>query len=124
MAKLSLEELRSLRGSESERLKKRSIHGRDTHVVVCMGTCGIQSVAKIVLNAIVDELEAKEPDTVIFTQSGCAGSCKDEPIVEVHTPALGSVAYGHVDAKVAKSIVDEHIIGGKILESHKIDLEV
>ena len=32
MAKLSLEELRSLRGSESERLKKRSIHGRDTHV--------------------------------------------------------------------------------------------
>ena len=76
------------------------------------------------LNAIVDELEAKGLDNVIVTQSGCAGSCKDEPIVDVHTPALGSVAYGHVDAKVAKSIVDEHIIGGKILESHKIDLEV
>lgn len=124
MAKLSLEELRSLRGSESERLKKRSIHGRDTHVVVCMGTCGIQAGAKIVLNAIVDELEAKGLDNVIVTQSGCSGSCKDEPVVEVHTPALGSVAYGHVDAKVAKDIVNEHIIGGKIISDHKIDLEV
>ncbi|MGN0907640.1 MAG: (2Fe-2S) ferredoxin domain-containing protein [Bullifex sp.] len=124
MAKLSLEELRKFREGESSRLRKRSIHGRDTHVVVCMGTCGIEKGAKIVLNSIVDELEAKGLDNVIVTQAGCAGACADEPIVEVHTPSLGSVAYGHVDQKIAKRIVDEHIIGGKVLTEYTIGLEV
>ena len=63
MAKLSLEELRKFRDSESLRLRRRSIHGRNVHVVVCMGTCGIAAGAKIVLNTIVDELEAKGLDT-------------------------------------------------------------
>lgn len=124
MAKLSLEELRKFRDSESLRLRRRSIHGRNVHVVVCMGTCGIAAGAKIVLNTIVDELEAKGLDNVIVTQSGCAGDCADEPIVEVHTPELGSVAYGKVDQKTAKRIVDEHIIGGSIVADHRIELEV
>lgn len=124
MAKLSLEELRKFRDSESLRLRRRSIHGRNVHVVVCMGTCGIAASAKIVLNTIVDELEAKGLDNVIVTQSGCAGDCADEPIVEVHTPELGSVAYGKVDQKTAKRIVDEHIIGGSIVADHRIELEV
>lgn len=124
MAKLSLEELRKFRDSESVRLRRRSIHGRDVHVVVCMGTCGIAAGAKIVLNTIVDELEAKGLDNVIVTQSGCAGDCADEPIVEVHTPTLGSVAYGKVDQRTAKRIVDEHIIGGTIVADHRIELEV
>ncbi|MDY4799301.1 MAG: (2Fe-2S) ferredoxin domain-containing protein [Bullifex sp.] len=124
MAKLSLEELRKFRDSESLRLRRRSIHGRNVHVVVCMGTCGIAAGAKIVLNTIVDELEAKGLDNVIVTQTGCAGDCADEPIVEVHTPELGSVAYGKVDQKTAKRIVDEHIIGGSIVADHRIELEV
>ena len=124
MAKLSLEELRKFRDSESLRLRRRSIHGRNVHVVVCMGTCGIAAGAKIVLNTIVDELEAKGLDNVIVTQAGCAGDCADEPIVEVHTPELGSVAYGKVDQKTAKRIVDEHIIGGSIGADHRIELEV
>ena len=124
MAKLSLEELRKFRDSESVRLRRRSIHGRDVHVVVCMGTCGIAAGAKIVLNTIVDELEAKGLDNVIVTQTGCAGDCADEPIVEVHTPTLGSVAYGKVDQRTAKRIVDEHIIGGTIVADHRIELEV
>ena len=59
MAKLSLEELRTLRRDESERIAKRNIHGKDVHVVVAMGTCGINAGAKLTLNSIVDEIEAK-----------------------------------------------------------------
>ncbi len=124
MAKLSLEELRSLREKEAERLAKRGIHGKDVHVVVCMGTCGIQAGAKVTLNSIVDEVEAHGLGNVIVTQAPCQGHCEEEPIVEVHTPQLGSIAYGKVDAKTAKRIVEEHIIGGKVLEDHKIKLEV
>ena len=124
MAKLSLEELRTLRKDESERIAKRNIHGKDVHVVVAMGTCGINAGAKLTLNSIVDEIEAKGLDNVIVTQAGCQGKCEMEPIVEVYTPALGAVAYGKVDSKLAKQIVDEHIIAGKILSDHQIKLEV
>ena len=48
MAKLSLEELRALRARESVRLEKRDIHGKQVHVVVGMGTCGIQAGAVLV----------------------------------------------------------------------------
>lgn len=124
MAKLSLEELRTLRAKESERIAKRNIHGKNVHVVVCMGTCGIKAGAKVTLNSIVDEVEAKGLENVIVTQAGCQGKCEEEPIVEVYTPSLGSVAYGKVDSKLAKKIVDEHIIGGKLLADHQIKLEV
>ena len=119
MAKLSLEELRALRKKESQRIEKRDIHGRDIHVVVGMGTCGIQAGAKVTLNSIVDEIEAKGLKNVIVTQAGCQGKCDQEPVVEVYTPQLGAVAYGN-----AKQIVDEHIIAGKVLSDHKISLEV
>lgn len=123
MAKLSLEELRALRARESVRLEKRDIHGKQVHVVVGMGTCGIQAGAKVTLNSIVDEIEAKGLKDVIVTQTGCQGRCDMEPVVEVYSPQLGAVAYGKVDAKVAKRIVDEHIIAGKVIEDHRIKLE-
>lgn len=123
MAKLSLEELRALRAKESARLEKRDIHGKRVHVVVGMGTCGIQAGAKVTLNSIVDEIEAMGLKDVIVTQAGCQGRCDMEPVVEVYTPSLGAVAYGKVDAKLARRIVDEHIVGGKVIEDHRIDLE-
>lgn len=123
MAKLSLEELRALRAKESARLEKRDIHGKRVHVVVGMGTCGIQAGAKVTLNSIVDEIEARGLKDVIVTQAGCQGRCDMEPVVEVYTPSLGAVAYGKVDAKLARRIVDEHIVGGKVIEDHRIDLE-
>ncbi len=121
MAKLSLEELRAVRKVEMERLKKRDIHGKSCHIVVAMGTKGIEAGAKITLNALVDEAEAKGLDKVIITQTGSMEG--DNPIVEVHTPELGTVAYGKVDAKTAKAIIDEHVIGGKILKDHQITVE-
>ena len=123
MAKLSLEELRALRAKESARLEKRDIHGKRVHVVVGMGTCGIQAGAKVTLNSIVDEIEAKGLKDVIVTQAGCQGRCDMEPVVEVYTPSLGAVADGKVDAKLARRIVDEHIVGGKVIDDHRIDLE-
>ena len=123
MAKLSLDELRKIREKEHERLKKRDIHGRKKHVVVSMGTCGLNAGAKIVLNAIADECEKLSLDDVIITQSPCLGRCEDEPVVEVHTPELGTVVYGKVDKKIAKEIVEKHLKNGIALEINRIELE-
>jgi Ferredoxin len=123
MSKLTLEELHEIRERESDRLKKREIHGKTCHIVVAMGTIGIEAGAKVVLNKLVDEVEAHNLDNVLVTQTGIVKDKENAPVVEVYTPALGAVAYGKVDAKLASRIISEHVIGGKVIEDHRIELE-
>ena len=122
MAKLSLSDLRSIREREERNLKKRDIHGRTVHVVVAMGTSGINAGAKLTLNALADEVEKKGLENVIITQTGSAYP-NPEPVVVVYTPDEGLVVYGSVDKDTAIRIVDEHLAGGKILEDKKIELK-
>ncbi len=122
MAKLSLSELRSIREREERNLKKRDIHGRTVHVVVAMGTSGINAGAKVTLNAIADEVEKQGLGNVIITQTGSAYP-NPEPVVEVFTPKDGLVVYGSVDKDAAIRIVSEHLVGGKIVEDKKIELK-
>ncbi len=121
MAKLSLSELRAIRDREERNLKKRDFHGRTVHVVVAMGTSGINAGAKLTLNTIADEVEKKGLENVIITQSGSAYP-NPEPVVEVYTKKQGLVVYGSVDKDAAIRIVDEHLAGGKILEDLRIEL--
>ncbi len=122
MAKLSLSDLREIREREERNLKKRDIHGRSVHVVVAMGTSGINAGAKLTLNALADEVEKKGLENVIITQTGSAAP-NPEPVVEVYTPKEGLVVYGSVDKDTAVRIVDEHLVGGKVLEDKRIELK-
>ena len=122
MAKLSLSDLREIREREGRNLKKRDIHGRSVHVVVAMGTSGINAGAKLTLNALADEVEKKGLENVIITQAGSAAP-NPEPVVEVYTPKEGLVVYGSVDKDTAVRIVDEHLVGGKVLEDKRIELK-
>ena len=122
MAKLSLSDLREIREREDRNLKKRDIHGRSVHVVVAMGTSGINAGAKLTLNALADEVEKKGLENVIITQAGSAAP-NPEPVVEVYTPKEGLVVYGSVDKDTAVRIVDEHLVGGKVLEDKRIELK-
>ena len=65
MAKLTVEELHSLRAREEAKMKKRDIEGRKRHIVVAMGTSGIENGAKIILDEIVDLAEKKGLDEFI-----------------------------------------------------------
>ena len=122
MAKLSLSDLRSIREREERNLKKRDIHGRNVHVVVAMGTSGINAGAKLTLNTLAEEVEKQGLENVIITQTGSAYP-NPEPVVEVFTPKQGLVVYGSVDKDTAIRIVSEHLAGGKILEDKKIELK-
>ena len=122
MSKLSLSELHEIRSREERNLKKRDIHGRTVHVVVAMGTSGINAGAKVTLNAIADEVEKQGLGNVIITQTGSAYP-NPEPVVEVFTPKDGLVVYGSVDKDAAIRIVSEHLAGGKIVEDKKIELK-
>ncbi len=119
MSKLTLEELNAIRDREKENLKKRDIHGKSIHIVVGMGTSGIENGAKVVLNAIADELYKENIENVILTQSGRIEDYP-EPVVEVYSKDNGLTVYGNVTKDDAVRIVKEHIAEGKILSDKAI----
>ena len=122
MAKMSLDELRNLRDSKKNDLRKRDAEGKEIQVVVGMGTCGIAAGAKQTLDAFITGLdEHKLVDSVLVRQTGCMGLCHSEPTVEVIAPGMPSVIYGRVDAAVAKEIISKHIIGKALVDGHILD---
>ena len=127
MAKLTLEDLRRMRGEKQQAMAMRESSGKDIQVVVGMGTCGIAAGAKDTFGALVDTLAEKNLTNVLVRQTGCMGLCHSEPTVEVVVPDMPTVIYGHVDAATAKAIVEKHIMGkelisDKILDKPSIDI--
>ena len=127
MAKLTLEDLRKMRGEKQKAMEMRDNSNKDIQVIVGMGTCGIAAGAKDTFTALVDTLTEKGITNVLIRQTGCMGLCHSEPTVEVVAPDMPAVIYGHVDVATAKEIVDKHIVGkqlieGKILDKPSIDI--
>ena len=127
MAKLTLDDLRRMRGEKQKAMEMRDSSNKDVQVIVGMGTCGIAAGAKDTYAALVDTLSEKGMTNVLVRQTGCMGLCHSEPTVEVVVPGMPTVIYGHVDAATAKDIVEKHILGkqlieGKILDKPSIDI--
>jgi NADP-reducing hydrogenase subunit HndB len=117
MGKMSLNDLRNLRDNKKNDLRKRDTEGKEIHVIVGMGTCGIAAGAKQTLDAFVTGLDENNlVDDVIVRQTGCMGMCHSEPTVEVIAPGMPAVIYGNVDAVVAKEIIQKHIKGKELLD--------
>ena len=122
MAKMSLEDLRKLRESTQQQIKKRETEGKQAQVVVGMGTCGIAAGAKATLDAFVKELDARGMGgDVMIRQTGCMGLCQNEPTVEIIMKDMPSTIYGRVDAAAAKEIVEKHLIKRELLNDRIID---
>ncbi|MDR2247901.1 MAG: (2Fe-2S) ferredoxin domain-containing protein [Treponema sp.] len=122
MAKMSLEDLRKLRDSKKNDLRKRDAEGKEIQVIVGMGTCGIAAGAKVTLDAFINALDSEKlVDSVMVRQTGCMGLCHSEPTVEVIVPGMPRVIYGNVDAAFAREIINRHIIGRELLDNHILD---
>jgi len=122
MAKMTLEELRALRDSKKNDLRKREAEGKDIQVIVGMGTCGIAAGAKDTLDAFIKAMDEKDlVDGVLVRQTGCMGLCHSEPTVEVSVPGMPTVIYGNVDAAAAAKIVVKHLIGRELVNNLILD---
>ncbi len=122
MAKMSLEELRKLRGEMQGEIKRREAEGKSIQIIVGMGTCGIAAGAKDTLDAFIKALKDKGiAETAIIRQTGCMGMCANEPTVEVIVPNMPKVIYGNVTAEIAKEVVEKHIIGKTLLDKQILD---
>ena len=117
MAKMTLDDLRKLRSQVQSDLKRRDSEGKTIQIIVGMGTCGIASGAKIILDKFITLLNEKGiSENAIIRQTGCMGHCENEPTVEIIVPDMPKVVYGNVKESTVEKIVNEHIINKKPVE--------
>jgi NADP-reducing hydrogenase subunit HndB len=121
----SLAELQAIKERmQSKVVLREGMAGK--RVVVGMATCGIAAGARPILNAFVEEVNAKNlTATVTVTQTGCIGICQYEPVVEVFEAGKEKVTYVKMNAEKVKRVVEEHLIGGTpvaeyTISNHKI----
>jgi NADP-reducing hydrogenase subunit HndB len=115
----SLDDLKRIREEALEKRKVKATSGQ-AQVIVAMGTCGIAAGARDAMKAILDTIETDGLTGIIVTQTGCIGLCDREPIVQVVVGEQAKVTYGKVTPDVARRIMREHVVNGKVVEGHVI----
>ncbi|NMB46011.1 MAG: (2Fe-2S) ferredoxin domain-containing protein [Firmicutes bacterium] len=118
----SLDELKKLREKAQETIRLRE-QTEGTKVIVGMGTCGIAAGAREVMLTLIDELQKKNLSDVVVTQTGCAGLCEKEPLVEVIRPGEPKITYGYMTPEKVRSMVTSHIVNGQVIGEYVIARE-
>jgi NADP-reducing hydrogenase subunit HndB len=116
----SLEDLSLFREDIVKRRQRNASRG-ETQILVGLGMCGIAAGALGVLDAVRQQVDAAELENVSIVPTGCVGLCRYEPIVQVIVGDSPGVTYGKVTQEIARRIVREHIISGKIVSAYVIE---
>jgi NADP-reducing hydrogenase subunit HndB len=114
MSKLTRDGLEKLR-AELQKTTRLGTPGRRARLTVHLGTCGIASGAGKVLETARALLEERGADDVVLSTSGCAGLCCREPMATVELAGEPPVKYVDLDEKKIAEIIDEHVLGGKVV---------
>ncbi len=105
----SLEDLQRLRDEALKKMNVRYIKG-GYRIQVGMGTCGIASGAKQVLQGFIKELSARNITNVVVTQVGCMGECAYEPMAEVIDENGQSFVYCTINDRIITEIIESHLL--------------
>ena len=116
----SMAELEAIRQKTLENIAMRKEVHDAARVVVGMATCGIAAGARPVMLAFMDEIAKRHLDHVTVSQTGCAGMCRLEPVVDVYVPGQEKVTYVKVTPDMVPRIVTEHIVNGRTVEEYTI----
>jgi NADP-reducing hydrogenase subunit HndB len=79
-----------------------------------MGTCGIASGAKEVMDSLMHEIEEAGVDDVIVTTSGCMGLCSREPLVTVEVVGQEPIKYEYMNPNKMRQVFKRHVLEGEI----------
>lgn len=120
MAKIkSLSELKKMKDDLKKSVDVREKGENSESMVkvkVSMATCGIAAGAKDVMNFMLDDVDNKNIDNILITQTGCMGLCHSEPTIEVTKPDEEPVIFGNVDNEKAGEIIDKYIVKGELVD--------
>ena len=113
MAKLKIEDLKKIKEKVHAETALRDGFNR-AKVTVHMGTCGIASGAKEVMDSLMSEIEEAAVSDVMVTTSGCMGLCSREPLVTVAIINQEPIKYEYVNPNKMRQIFKRHVLEGEI----------
>lgn len=116
----SIKELNRFRDEIIEKRQSEATQGH-INIYINVGTCSIAVGALDTLQAIKDQVQTLELKEVSIIETGCYGLCALEPIVEVAVGESPRTTYRSVSPEVARRIMREHIVHGKIVSDFVID---
>lgn len=113
MAKLTIDDLKKIKEKVHKEMSLRD-GDRRVKVTVHMGTCGIASGAKEVMDTLLEEIEAAKVHDVVVTTSGCMGLCSREPLVTVEVLHQEPIKYEYVNPNKMRQIFKRHVLSGEV----------
>jgi NADP-reducing hydrogenase subunit HndB len=113
MAKLTIDDLKKIKEKVHKEMSLRD-GDRRVKVTVHMGTCGIASGAKEVMDTLMTEIDTAGVHDVVATTSGCMGLCSREPLVTVEILDQTPIKYEYVNSNKMRQIFKKHILEGEI----------
>lgn len=119
---MKLEDLKKIREKVEQEMRLREGKQR-VKIIIGMGTSGIAAGARETLKTFLDEIEKRNLNDVIVSQTGEKGYSSKEPVVVIEEQDKPTIIYGDVTPEVAKEIILEHIINGRPISDHVIQTE-
>jgi len=113
MAKLSVGDLKNLKEKVSKDMSLREGNAKIL-VTVHMGTCGIASGAREVMDALMKEMEVADRQDIRVMAAGCLGMCSSEPNVTVEIEGQPPIAYQYMDANKMRQVFKRHVLKGEV----------
>ena len=113
MAKLTIADLKKIKDRVHAETALRE-GDRRVRVTVHMGTCGIASGAREVMDALMRAIEEAGVSDVVVTTSGCMGLCSREPLVTVEIIGQEPIKYEYVNPNKMRQIFKRHVLEGEI----------
>lgn len=84
-------------------------------IKVGMGTSGIASGAKDVMDFLVEALEKRNIEAIV-SQTGDMGYSYAEPTIEIKKPGKSAIVFGDVDVNKADLIIEKYIKNDEEIE--------
>ena len=113
MAKLTIDDLKKIKERVHAETALREGERR-VKVTVHMGTCGIASGAREVMDALMREIEEAGATDVVVTTSGCMGLCSREPLVTVEILGQEAIKYEYMNSNKMRQVFKRHVQQGEI----------
>lgn len=113
MAKLTIDDLKKIKAKVHKEMSLRD-GDRRVKITVHMGTCGIASGAKEVMDTLLQEIETAGVSDVVVTTSGCMGLCSREPLVTVEVLNQEPIKYEYMNPNKMRQVFKKHVLEGDI----------
>ena len=113
MAKLTIDDLKKIKNRVEKEDQFRSGTKR-IKLTVHMGTCGIASGAKEILDTFMSEISENNVGDILITTSGCIGICSREPLATLEEQGKDAIVYEYLTPNKARQIFKRHVMNGEV----------